>query len=898
MPVKASAQLSVPSNNLQASHRPFGVRTLSASLLPPIFAVSPDKERLLLPYSSYAQILDYLPFTEYVASAQVCRAFRQIVYDDGAWINRLIKMNVWDDVEAETYRADDTKRKNAKSIIKQNLAKVQITPLNVLGTVQSIPGYGRHEFSRIYKILAPLYLDLTRPARPSTMEPQVFKIYRTPELQALILKTLTQFSYALTDDDSDERRQRLSGVVEIFENAAIHEFETGLDAADYNNRARRYAAVLILLNGGNTAIQAFIQRSKLLVGAESPGISSCFVVDEKFGQIKLDLNPVKKFLDNLSRGVSDEEVTIRKVFGSNQVVIDKALLLIVERVIEDIIGDFCYVLIERSHETGNIDIYLQVVSSTYEALLEFAYGLLMDDADSEDKVLREFLRPFHDSVHAIVDRVYEQHVDLYLQEELERFREKCTQEIDRFDQRAARQEQETETILRSKYKDLTAMHSGTAAEKFDVLTSFKKMLFLPVTAIGNPVMQFSSTSSKTSSSFRDDSSDRQSQHTTSSSKEQYPSSELAANAAILNSRLASIRTLFSLEVALDLIQGARESIERTALFVYFEGQTGEEAKEQCHLIFVALLESLGFHHIQNGFDRALSHMMEYQPPTYNEDDGSTGKNERPQQVEPLVTFLELVNVGDLIQQMVDVFFEKELVSRQLLNRTDFLSPAVKEKKRFEQMLDEHVALGLNCGIDVLIEQVEYILATTQKPDEFNIYHWSPDHREGSNGQLIDSRLGPTEAAVKVANTVAAHTRLLNGNTDKTTLDVFLQEVGLRMYSSIGKHIKRQTIAVDGGAVLLISDLNYYYKFAESTLRQRILLPYFAALREVSQLYLIDPKSSREIGVVMADVVQKFANIITAEEVLEYVQCRADWLLVKRAVEKAVYGMGITDCCVM
>ncbi|KAK9369099.1 exocyst complex component Sec10-like protein [Lipomyces kononenkoae] len=895
MPAKSpTPRTAVNSGDLQAP-RPSTPRRWTSSSLPPIFAVSPDKERLMLPPVIYQSILSYLPLGQYVGCAEVSRAFRQIVYDDAGWIERLRKMKVWDDGAAASFQSNEKNWTRARAIIMQDLASKKVTPLNVLETVHSIPGYARHEFARVYKMLAPLYFDLTRPTRASQFEPQVFKIYRTPELQALAIRTLTQFSNSLTGDDADERRQRLYGITEIFENAAIRELEAGLDAQDYEGRACRYAMVLTMLNGGSTAVQAFIQRSKLLLGTVTPGTSTCFRPDEKSAQIKVDLEPVKAFLRQLSDDIFKEAYIIRKVFNTKNEVIEKATLLIVERVIEDILGDYCVALVDRAHEI-DIDLYLMVVSGTYEALLQFAYSLLLEDPDTDDKALRSALRPMHLSVHTIIDRIYEQHIDLYLQEELDRFRSKCDGEVSRFDRKAAQQEQEQETILRNKYRELAAMHDSSAAEKFDFLTSFKKVLFLPVVAIGNPVIHVSSSSSRASSSMKDDASDKLSIQTGGTSKEPLPSTELAANAAILNSRLASIRSLFSLEVALDLIQAARESIERTALFVLFEGQTGEEAKEQCQLIFSALLEFLGFHHIQNGFERALSHLTEYRPPTTTHD-GTEG--ERPQQVEPLVTFLELVNVGDLIQQMVDVFYEKELVSRKFVDRTDFLSPAVKDKRRFEQMLDEHVALGLNRGIDVLIEQVNYFLDTYQRPNEFNVNNETvTGNMMRMAAPIIDSRLGPTEAAVKVVNTVSSHTKLLNGNTDKTTLDVFLQEVGLRLYSSIGKHIKRQTIAVEGGAVLLISDLNYYYRFVETSLRQRPLLPYFAALREIAQLYLIDAKSAREIGVVMSEIVQKFAGIVTAEDVLEYVQRRADWILVKRDVEKAVYGLGLTDCIVM
>lgn len=56
-----------------------------------------------------------------------------------------------------------------------------------------------------------------------------------------------------------------------------------------------------------------------------------------------------------------------------------------------------------------------------------------------------------------------------------------------------------------------------------------------------------------------------------------PTTELAAKAAIMNSRLEGIRSLFSLEIALSLVHNAKESLERAALFARSGGQTGEEA---------------------------------------------------------------------------------------------------------------------------------------------------------------------------------------------------------------------------------------------------------------------------------------------------------------------------------
>jgi recyclin-1 len=67
---------------------------------------------------------------------------------------------------------------------------------------------------------------------------------------------------------------------------------------------------------------------------------------------------------------------------------------------------------------------------------------------------------------------------------------------------------------------------------------------------------------------------------------------------------------------------------------------------------VALLVALGQGHMQPGFEQALGHLSQRDRPADPEDQAAAT---------PLLTFLELVHIGDLIQQMVDVFFNQEVV---------------------------------------------------------------------------------------------------------------------------------------------------------------------------------------------------------------------------------------------
>ena len=263
----------------------------------------------------------------------------------------------------------------------------------------------------------------------------------------------------------------------------------------------------------------------------------------------------------------------------------------------------------------------------------------------------------------------------------------------------------------------------------------------------------------------------------------------------MNSKLDNIRSLFSIEVALNLVHAAKSSLDRASQFIALGSEAGESARTQCSAIFILLIQTVGVRHVKAGFDKAIDHLSHYSPreTSTNNDSSATV------QVAPLATFLELVNVGDLIQQMLDVFYESELVRLRISNRDDFLDVNVKEKRKFEAMLDERVAAGLGKGIDVLMDEVEYICATTQLPTDFYPEVALQDanaHNAHTMGSLFNGGTtrpppsiasttpvmnfsgDPTSTAQRVIKLVSHHTGMLTGATEKSLLDVFTAEVGL------------------------------------------------------------------------------------------------------------------------
>src|SRR5271170_2427816 len=116
-------------------------------------------------------------------------------------------------------------------------------------------------------------------------------------------------------------------------------------------------------------------------------------------------------------------------------------------------------------------------------------------------------------------------------------------------------------------------------DKTNFLASFKKVILLPVTVL--PTLPFPGTHNRSSSQpgktlTPAQSSTPQRSITPSNwedpSTTQTPTSnglqmtELAAQTAILNSRLERIKTLFSIEVALQLIHMGKETLERIKSF--------------------------------------------------------------------------------------------------------------------------------------------------------------------------------------------------------------------------------------------------------------------------------------------------------------------------------------------
>ncbi|KAI4599887.1 F-box protein: endocytic membrane traffic, recycling ReCYcling 1 [Pestalotiopsis sp. 9143b] len=889
------------------------------SILSTLQATTMLDSKPALPAEILATILDYLPVADLMRFAQTSRRMREMVYDDTRWVPRLKSMGLWNEAEArqrfddamkrrrqtlngvpgaspttaqpidttifDAQEEEDRRRKAAEDAAKApaptvdgfetltlNAAAQPNSPyddpdalLDILKSVKSIRGRARQEYGRVYGALAPFYYDLAQ--AKSHTEPVVFQAFRDPERQARMLNNLFTFAKSDWAQGWNEREEKLITMTSMFESAVLREFEQGYEFWDVEGRMKRYAHVLHFLNGGSAAMELFVSKHPLLSDRDVLANSMDCINQGSYEEITLE--PSRQFFQTLASKSNEQSAIINQIFP----VPSTAFWYFMDKLREEVIIDYVTSLLDELHRKNKAS-YLKAVSGLFEQCLAFSRSLRPPTGTPEE--LEEHAKEL--ALH-----VFEQHLDLYLQDELDHFTQHAEREVANWDQRLSEQDLTAESFYMSNF--------NRRADKNDFLSSFRKVVMMPVTVLGG-------TSKPVTTPAVNRASLQQNGTLTPGSRPgtpglgnplerkstplppEAPTDELKAKAALMANRLEGIKSLCSIEVALDLVQAAKISLGRAAMFVSLGGQAGGEAKEQCEAIFIALLKTLGQTHVKYGFIKAVDHLSLYNPREVS-DHSQTG-------VAPLVTFIELVNVGDLISQMVDVFYEQQLAAPKIADRNDFLDPAGLAKKKFEQMLDESVAAGLNKGIDVLMDEVEYLCATTQSPTDYNPQPASEE--KGASSQDFD--IGPTQTALRIKELVSSHTNMLVGSTEKTMLDVFNGEVGLRLFTAICKHLKRQRISTEG-AIKLIADMNLYFEYIR-TLKNPDLLAYFKALRELSQIYLIDGKHAKEMATVIADG-DKFGGIFRAEEVYEYAQRRSDWYQIKRDVERAMYGL---ECSVM
>ncbi|KAJ2493048.1 F-box protein: endocytic membrane traffic, recycling ReCYcling 1 [Coemansia sp. RSA 2050] len=231
-------------------------------------------------------------------------------------------------------------------------------------------------------------------------------------------------------------------------------------------------------------------------------------------------------------------------------------------------------------------------------------------------------------------------------------------------------------------------------------------------------------------------------------------------------------------------------------------------------------------------------------------------------------FFELIHLCDLTVQMLEIYYKKDMCV--FINESDFLNICNQEKKALEHAIDDNVAVGMDCVIEIILRQTHHILDTEQR---------SSDYHPDSNTSLT---LTPTMACARAVQFLSESTAVLQCmTTQKQMRDVFLGEIGVRLFNVLLDNIKRFQITEPGG-FQLIADLNLYYDWAVAIVDPDTLR-FFTALKDLANCFILAPKDLRGF---LRDQYSRhtFDGVMRSEEVYDVVACRADYRAIRSQVE--------------
>lgn len=649
-----------------------------------------------------------------------------------------------------------------------------------------------------------------------------------PLIQVKIFSYISRYNKGNKNEFDEYQKidQNLNMLKEIFINSVLQEMDANFAKENYS-QVGKFIQVLLLSHEERNAVEFFRSKADPTFEMNLPG--SVFYDDETLNEKSLDeaLEKVKDFLNSKIELVDT-------LFADTYPVI----LEFTESFIQENFLDY------MNEQFGKEESRLQYMPEMYSKTMANVCGKLKASKNGGEffgKVVKEFF-----------DMYLEPKIVTYLEFQPRIFQKSISNKLDQYkDEAEAREKEQNEQIYNS-LRDQSVEKNNITDDKNDFLSSFTKI-------------------------FKLTNSERQ------KNAEQL---QLAYNLNLLNNNLQNIKSLVSLDLCYNIVQQAQTLTDQMYTFHQIEKIVGT-MRSRCQEIFKILINELGWNHIKPGFEKATVLLQKYDS---NEIQRVELKLEGVEtQVEPLVQFTELINIGDIILQMISIFYRNELIQKCIIDKNrDFLNDVVQAKKNFETMLDDFVAEGLNIGINKLMDEVDFVFNTIQLPDDYN-----PNTKQG---EASSKDIKPTQCALKNIELLNNHAFLLTGATDKGTIDVYKQEIGERFFNELVKHIKKSLISPDG-AIFLICDLNLYYDFIATKLKQKRIVPLFAALKNVAQLYIISGKDSKELGKMISDV-GRFQGIFSQEEVYEFVERRSDWVRVKRDVEKVMYGLGVKDCTIM
>ncbi|KAF7430450.1 F-box protein: endocytic membrane traffic, recycling ReCYcling 1 [Pleurotus ostreatus] len=603
----------------------------------------------------------------------------------------------------------------------------------------------------------------------------------------------------------------------------------------------------------------------------------------------LDFDAMDEFMTHVLEAIRVNGSLAVRVFPPAS----EVLLNFADRLATDVVGEYITALLTRAREVSN-DTFLKAAAATFREAWRMVDAMQAASVREDSAVSKT-------RAEDVVYQMFEPNMDEYLDEEVESTKHAFEVICKAWEKGVSSGSIDASISVAESTSQARFLGSHNPAQvKRNVLASFTSVLLLPVTIVprtvgavgaalttgGSAAVQgismlnpqrwggsapsdgYSKKLDQDGGALFEVGDDDEDAPTRSSGSISTSTTTTAASARQVAAS-TNFDLLLSLDVSLELIHADREALKRVETFAGYPGHYGHRVRDTIEEIFILFLQILSERHVIKGFSQAILQITSYKP----------ADHEDTTSVAPLVQFFELVHIGDTIQSMVQVYFDKELAPH--IDKTDFLNAVVREKKRFENSLDDSVAAGLNAGTELLMNQVEHIITKLTKPREY----YPPEDAP------LD--LGPTLACTEAIKCLDMHCKLLKGSTSKEVLEVFYQEVGIRLIAILQKHIKRQIISLSGG-FQVIADLNTYHTFIAS-LKVQTITSEFSHLKMLGHVFVVE--DAKDLAQIVRDVT-RYGGAYRPEDIYEFVQRRSDWKKIEKIVDKTMYNLSFKEDCVI
>ncbi|KAJ3117973.1 F-box protein: endocytic membrane traffic, recycling ReCYcling 1 [Phlyctochytrium bullatum] len=738
-------------------------------------------------------------------------------------------------------------------------AKRNIDPykVNVLKSLNGVRP--RDAFRSMYSELAPYYLDF----RTKQKDSKVFRDFKDLIEVGSMLRRIRRFSQAKFILDMDEVNFSLETTIEWFESMVLSQFERAYDTKNMAEM-RRNALACFELNGGAAVINLFISKNPIFYDQTfNPSLIPSLTIARPASPVKQAAPAGKtpaaepeptpsapllqstgyaladdfaKFMDQLLTSCKEQAVIVGRVFEPEM----DAMTAFVNKVFEDSIAEYLQAVLTTARERETSGIYLHTLATAVHCCTQFLEFI----AAAEPGVRVETVK-----VTQSIITLFKPYTDKYIDLEVKHLGKRFDAELKRWNNRK-------ETKAKAKTTDGKAAYLGDAekaqAHKRQVMSVMKTVLYAPM-ALGKTLAIMGN------GLIGGGQGEKKSQSTDDLGEE-------LEEAATYHLDDDSMGSLVSLELCLKLLHANKESLGRT--LVITSAVDNSKLRNNVGKIFIKLLEAIGEKHMRPAFESAIARLGKSTPiPKWSE------SGEKSVNMDSL-QFFELVHISDLIHQMVDMYYAEDV--RPWVDENDFLSDIMVEKKSFDRSSDDNVASGMDKSIQVLINQVDHIM---------NEMHLMSDYNPPANTNAVFD-LKPTKACATVIACLQAHVRLLQGSTHKDTLEVFLGEVGVRLFNVICKNLKKWQVSPTG-AMQLICDLNRYNEWACS-LRVPSVSRLFVVLKELGNLYLAE--GGNELRNMVHDA-ELYQGLLRPEEIYELLAARTDYKKIQKFVESK-------DCLIM